>query len=147
MSIEHPALAKPVNDDEILSFTQEVRMRMISDLTANGTRMPTDPKEAQQLAFLLSDMDRQAATKKRLRQDAQANDTAVRATATIAAVLDRLGARNPFALEPSQVIEGQSRVIEMPDKLVDDVKVAPGELEIGIADNTYSGFMQEFDKR
>lgn len=145
--ITAPPVAKPANDDEVLSFTQDMRVRLINQLTDNGTKMPTDPKEQQQLALLLTDMDRQAVTKKRLRQDAQANDTAVRATATIAAVLDRLGARNPFKLDSSEIIDGQCRVIDMPDKLVENVKVVPGELDIGIADNTYSGFMDDYENK
>ena len=58
-----------ISDDEVLDYTQVMRRKFVNEATVGGSKMPTDPKEAKVLLTALSDLDRAALGKKRIKSD------------------------------------------------------------------------------
>lgn len=124
------------NPDEILKDNILLRQKMaVSNLEADGA-IPADPAKQELLLKILDSTDRVIIANKRIKVDEKSNDLAQRSNEIIGQVLKGLHGTDIFA------IEGTSRVIPVPtEQLVDDLYIAPGELEIGTPDNNYNDFI------
>ncbi len=131
-----------MTDDEVIAYTQKIRTSLIATLTPDG-KLPSDPKEQQVLLAALSDMDRAAISNKRLKSDDRNADTAKFATQLIGKMFDALGNSNPFIKEVSPEHMQAQALPEHPPVLLENVKEAPGELEVGVQTLDYNTFMNE----
>lgn len=146
VAVMQPPIAEAeLSDDDILKFSQRIRKKVVNHLTGNGEKMPDDPKEQMVLLATLSDMDRQALTKKRIAGDNANAESDRQASVAIASMYAQLGTRSPFEVKDAKPIDGESReakVPSVPDKLA-DVTLVPGELDVGIASLEYRDIVEK----
>lgn len=131
-----------MSDDEVLDFTQSLRRRLIDVITEGGVKMPVDKDSVDILLRSAGDMDRAAIGKKRLK----AEDKNAEADRVAAAALARIYAQstniNPF----ERTIPTSTDVMPAcPATLLDNVEAVPGELEIGVSDESYKTFSAKMD--
>lgn len=120
---------KVPSDDELLAGTQAVRLRLIDDLTSQGDKMPSDPKDRIALLQTLDGVDRQVLVKKKIKAEEKTADAAQKAAAAVVtAVFQRLGNGDPFAVEGRTGAPPRE-----PGNLIEDVEIVPGELEMGLS--------------
>ncbi len=131
-----------INDDEVLDFTQIIRRKFVSTVTDQGTKMPTDPKEAKVLLSALADLDKTALGKKRLKLDKEMNETNAQTIAAIAAEVKAsamlFGGNQPAATAPR------------PAPVFDDSQLPPlqtvdGEMDIGTKSESYDNFKSRYE--
>lgn len=136
----------PASDnDEVLSFTQNVRRRLVTKLIGvHPENMPDDPKVVGAINQTLDSMDRQALVLKRMDQDKKRNDND-RAAAVIIAQINQMTGKgeNPFrvgevAVQPSTDIEAELELIPVRD-------IRPGESMIGIEEDSYDRFIERLE--
>lgn len=133
------------NNDEVLSFTQSVRHRLVTKLIGvHPVDMPDDPKVVGAINQTLDSMDRQALVLKRMDQDKKRNDDD-RAAAVIIAQINQLTGKgeNPFRVgavpvQPSTDIEAELALLPVRE-------IRPGESLIGIEDDSYDRFIERLE--
>jgi hypothetical protein len=137
-----PADGAKMSDEQVVSFTQGVRKKLITTITAGGDRMPTDKGEQMVLLAALGDMDRTALGKMKIgakeRQGAADRDAAM----AIAHLTTKFGGRNPF--EQGNLIEGESVRVATPELDTTDLPalvLVDGETDQGISTQNYEEFM------
>jgi len=141
------SVAKLQSEDAILSNTQAVREELLTRL------MGTDPlgNNLQSLMMLLNDIDRTALVRKRINSDEKggADDRQVR---MMTASMFRQGALKPYgdnAIPDSFKDDGQPRRKEtptIPDDILNQVVLKPGEMDIGETAETTKDFMARMSK-
>lgn len=128
-------------DDEVLTLTRAVRLNAVQKLTEKG--IPTNLEDFEMLHKTLNELDKQALGKKRLTIDdnnAQLNATFLN---NLLESIQRNvgGARDVFynpnaeaaTPNPEQDIAGKATLVD-------------GELDVGVEDMTYEGFMSNQGK-
>lgn len=143
MSINHPPLPDVLErpeDDQILASTHELRKRVVSTLTKNGTEIPvSDPKQMTALLQTLDGMDRQALGNKRIKVDEAANKTAEQNAYMIASLLQQVTSKKPF-----EVMDAAARERREPPTLPADVpapQLVEGETATAAPSQDYESFM------
>lgn len=125
-------------DDDLLSLTQQVRLRMVNAMTADPA-ISTDPKDVKALAGVLKDIDTQVLTKQRLNQDNQ-NAQDDRATALqlmkMSEHITRTVGSNPFRKE-------NSGRLNKDDGALPEIEVVPGQMDVGVSSLRFKDFMEE----
>jgi len=111
-----------LTDDAALAYTQQMRQRLIEEIT--GTDVPKDADTQKLLLTVLDGMDRNALGTKRLKVEDRNSDADRKAAMLIAEMQTQLGIVNPFQFG---VIGGTAPA--HPEKLVDDFTLVPGELD------------------
>lgn len=141
-----PADGAEMSDEQVVSFTQGVRKKLITTITAGGDRMPTDKGEQMVLLAALGDMDRTALGKMKIgakeRQGAADRDAAM----AIAHLTTKFGGRNPF--EQGNVIEGQATRVggpELDTAGLPTLELVDGETDQGISTQNYEEFMGKME--
>lgn len=128
--------------EEILSYTQRVRLSLINKITNGGESMPEDPKDRMALLSTLDGIDRQELGK--LKIDAKQNNSATERLVA-AALTNLIGAglngRNPFLHEekegaPAPVREAPT----MPEAIVQELTLVPGETRVGLQNENLATF-------
>lgn len=114
------------NPLEVVEFAQQMRYRMIDDLTNNGQNLTGNFKETSQL---LRDMVQTAQVTQKLDIEAKAVDNTTNVLAIHRQLSGMLGHRDPFeAREDAPIPVAQRVQPPLPDKLpAFDVKSVPGE--------------------
>jgi hypothetical protein len=125
-------------DDDLLSLTQQVRLRIVNTMTADPV-ISTDPKDIKALASVLKDIDAQVLTKQRLQQDNQ-NAKDDRETALQMAKMSEHLARtvggNPFKRE-------NAGRLNKDDGSLPEIDPVPGQMDVGPSNTRFRDFMQE----
>lgn len=126
------------NEDEIdvRSFTQGIRRKIVADLMPEDN-VPKDADTQRVILTALNDMDRTDIGFKRIKQEDKRsnNDTVI--TDLVAAIIHSPQARNSLI----GLTTGRSIVDTPPTDLAPDVKLVPGELDIGHHDLTYNSII------
>lgn len=131
-----------MSDDEVLDYTQLQRRKFIRHFTSNGEQLPTDPKDAKVLLTALSDMDRTALGKKRIKSDEEIAKMNAQSVDAIAAEVRRtMGDR--YRADPN----GETR----PAPTVDESTLPPletleGEMAIGDTSETHEAFQERYER-
>lgn len=129
----------PMNDDQLLDFSQGMRRQLASSLTKGGTVMPTDPKDQQTLLATLDSLDKQIINKKRIQVQEASNEVDRLVGLTMAKFYTELGSVNPLE---RPVIEGEVVAVPEPDtKLLPRAELVPGETDTSVSTLTYDEFM------
>lgn len=124
-------------EDQELEYTRGLRRRMVEKLTENN-HLPVDPKEVSALAGVLSDMDRQSISIKRIKADEQNSKQNGEAAAIVAQMLMQLNGRN---MSSQSALERTSAPV-MPAGLEPPV-INDGLLDMSPGHETY----EQFSKR
>lgn len=127
------------DDETTLEYTQRLRIAIVSKLTSNG--ISEDPDNLSTLANFLNDMDRQETTILKLDIENKKADSDAKAQEIIAAMLERVGNDNPYALK-----HNTGRVIEHEGDLT-EVTLVPGELDQTQRQLNYEDFMKEYREK
>lgn len=132
---------QPLGEDEVLDFTQRMRKGLVDDMTGNGTRYPSDPKDRTHFLMALDGLDRQALSKKKIASDEKVADADRLAASVINSVFAKFSKGDPFISQ--QPIEGEfTRVPPRPDlNLLPAIEIVPGETDIGTSELTFDSFM------
>lgn len=130
-----------MTDDEVLDYTQLLRRKFVRKFTNEGEDMPKDPKEAKVLLTALSDMDRSALGKKRIKTDENIAQMNAQTVDSIAAeVRKTLAPRyqaNPQEDRPKPVLNEEG---------LPPLQVGIGETEIGVASETHEAFAARYER-
>lgn len=125
-------------DDDLLLLTQQVRLRVVNSMTAEG-QIPTDAKDIKALAGVLKDIDAQVLTKQRLQQDNQNaqddREVAMRAVRISEHVARTVGG-NPFRRE-------NAGRLHKDDGALPEIEIVPGQMDVGPSNTRFKDFMQE----
>lgn len=129
-----------MTDDQILKHTQNIRKRLVNDITKGGLEMPTDKDDRQTLLTTLQNMDQQALSNKRIGVASDAVDADKAAAEALKVISKNFGNLDPFQ-------HGGDRVINhTPDtSLLPEVEMVPGEGDIGICSETHEEFMRKME--
>jgi hypothetical protein len=133
--IDVPALSQ----DEILQKTQEVRMSMINQMTAEG--VPDNNRDRRVMIELLTSTDSTALALKRLTQDEKIAGEDNKVALLAAAMLSSIKG-NPF-LTATPLENGAVECLTK-GKLP-AVELVKGEIDIGIDNTTYDEFIANHD--
>lgn len=131
-----------ISDDEVLDYTQVIRRKFVAEVTVQGSKMPTDPKEAKVLLTALADLDRAALGKKRIKSE---EEIAKMSAQSVSAIADEV--RKAMGGD-GYVPNGDS---DRPPPVLDDAGMPPlqlveGEKDTGINAETHEAFMERYEK-
>lgn len=128
-----------LNDTEVLSFTRNLRVRLVNKLTTDGTNLPTDEKAVGALNQTLNDMDRQALVLMRMQQDKKTSDMDRQAAILIQTLNDKTGNTNPFI---AATADYEKPELDFDTAQLPQITLLPGETDTGIIEETYDDFMR-----
>jgi hypothetical protein len=124
-----------MNEDEVLAYTQNLRVRIIKEVTKGGV-VPDDRSAQSLLMNQLDSLERTALTSKRIKADEAAAETGAGAAALIAKLLSQAGSGRR---EETDIIE--ARVVPVLGSDVPEPVLVPGETEIAPGQLDYDSFM------
>lgn len=137
----------PMTHEESLAFTQGLRKRLVHDLTAGCTKIPTSPEEAKLMLETLNDMDR--TTLGHMRQKSE-DKTAARDQLLAEAMLQfarQAGSKSLFrSNEVPDVVERVPRRPPIDDSLLPEIELLPGELDVGLHNISYNELSDRFSR-
>ncbi len=136
-----------MTDDERLAYTQNMRKRLVDDMTENGEKMPAEKGDRMVLLQALADIDRSALGNKRIvaaKKDGDENRNTALIIAQMAQIKYQTPSGSPFE---GNVIEGEFREVpQLDDRDLPELKLVPGETDIGISSRTFDDFMRESEE-
>lgn len=138
--------AADMTDEDIVSYTQRTRKRLVDHITGCGNNMPSDKGEQMVLLAALGDMDRTALGKMKIGAKERQGNADREAAMIIAKLGATYGSKSPFERK-DDVIEGE--VVEPPkleDSNLPPLMVVPGETEVGLSTENYDQFMQRMEQ-
>jgi hypothetical protein len=127
------------NPVDIITTTQQLRLRIVDRLTNNGERIPTESKEVGTLSMVLRDLDAAALTTRKLDVEEKGIDAASKASANVANVLKELGG-NPFRIG---ALENISKIPAPDATLIPAIELVPGVMKIGADVLEYGEFVTD----
>jgi hypothetical protein len=126
-------------DDELdkdFDFTRMQRLKILNEMTDNGSKKLENNEDRHLALQVLNDMDRTAIGRKRIKTDEKATTSNVlMAKAIIESLLDQ---KNLHAIGRVDVIEGVGTVVE---PSLPDYTPKHGEMDVGHPTETYVEFM------
>jgi hypothetical protein len=133
-----------MTDDERIAYTQDMRKRLVDKMTDNGEKMPEEKGDRMVLLQALADIDRSALGNKRIvaaKKDGDDNRNIALIIAQMAQTKYQTPTGSPFE---GNVIEGEFREVpQLDDHTLPDLKLVPGETDIGISTRSFDEFMKE----
>ncbi len=128
---------KALDDEDLdLNYTREIRKSLITDMTKSG--MPTETKDRMTLLVALSDIDKAAISKKKIKSDEGISNKNLVAVETIAHIFNT---KNVREIPPSEIIGEIKEVSE-----VIDVSINEGELSQNSENMNFDAFMSKMQK-
>jgi hypothetical protein len=127
------------NPVDIITTTQQLRLRIVDKLTDSGARIPTESKEVGTLSMVLRDLDAAALTTRKLDVEEKGIDAASKASANVANVLKELGG-NPFRIG---ALESVSKIPAPDATLIPPIELVPGVMKIGSDVLEYGEFVTD----
>ena len=134
-----------MTDDDVLDFTQLQRRKFIRVFTKDGEQMPTDPKEAKVFLTALSDMDRSAIGKKRIKSDERIAEMNAQVVEGIAAEVRHT--MSSYYRASGDVIEGEIVAPTLDDSQMPPLESVEGETAQGIESESYDAFEKRYEGR
>lgn len=128
-------------EEELLSYTQRLRLGIVSALTADRG-ISTDPKDVATLNSVLDGIDRQEINKAKIDIENQSVKNEQDTTAFIAAISQAMGNRNPY-----EVQNPVERTVVHEGVVVEGVVLVEGELDSKPQQLTYDDFMKDYKKK
>lgn len=126
-----------MDDDQVLRFTRGVRIRAVNEMIANP-QLSQETSDRIFLKDMLSGLDSQAISKKRLLQDQKNNDNMAAVVAELLRTVDKNTAfRAPLGTE--NVIDIPMR--EVP-RDIPDIPALPGEMDVCPPQLDYASFVK-----
>lgn len=122
------------DDDQLLQYSQKVRLGFVRHVTAQGTAMPDDPKLCTVMLKALSDIDKQVISKKRLVVEEKGNAENAHAISEMASKILQI-AQTQATPTPSV-----PREIVLDETGMEPLKVVEGETTVGLANENWDGF-------
>jgi len=138
---KEPYIAPPaMTDEEALAYTQGKRRQLIDTVTADG--WPEEKGDRMVLLAALDGMDRQSINKMRIGSQERQGAEDRKVQLAIAALTNP---DNGHVLPHQRVIEGTARrvVPELDETDLPPLELAPGEIEVGIANRGYDQFKKD----
>lgn len=130
-------LGDQLTDDQVMNFTQGVRKKFLHYICEGG--LPDDIKEQNIFLKTLSDMDRAALGNKKVGVTEKQTATDALVAKAISDIATKFGETNPF------MAGGDGLVPSIEHELLPETNPVPGEMDIGVSDETYKGLMDKFD--
>ena len=129
--IDQLAANGPSTDpNDVVKFTQQLRYRIVDELTADRTTIPQDTAA---LAGILRDMDQSALTSRKLNiEEASAND-GKRFLETLRRVKDAFAGQNPLVTQEPKEVNPLAGV-NIPEIEISPLEAAQGEQPLNIHD-------------
>jgi len=131
---------------EALDFTQGLRRQLITQLisptpiVSPDVKLPDDPSERELLVKLIDGTDRQALGRLRVKTDTNSAgamaDMATNVAAIANKIFDGIGDNDPH-----RSATPVKRDLGLPNALVDEFTVVPGQTEISPKEQTYDTFI------
>lgn len=135
-----------MTDEDIVSYTQRTRKKLVEHITGGGASLPSDKGEQMVLLAALGDMDRTALGRMKLGAKERQGNADREAAMIIAKLGAQFGSKSPFERK-EDVIEG--KVVEPPkleDATLPPLVLVPGETEVGLSTENYEQFMQRMEQ-
>jgi hypothetical protein len=130
------AKVEPLHDDDVLEYAKMKRVELIESMIDFDTgELPTEAKDRAIFLQALDGLDRVAVAKKRIAGDNVNANKMAEAAAMVSAVLSQVGNQNIFRADAPRTVMDTPVQVYAPD-----LKLKPGELDIGIESNTYDEF-------
>lgn len=133
-----------MSDDDVLFYTQGVRKSLVHEMTKDG--LPAEKGDRMVLLAALGDMDRSALGNKKIGAKERAGQADRQAAMLIAAMTGQLGNKSPFEVAPaSNQPLGRAPVLD--ESGLQELTLAPGETEIGLANVGFDEFMSKVESQ
>jgi len=139
---EPQGLELPTDLQSRLTLTQRIRVMVLDDLTAGGTKLPAGDDALKMMLEVTRNMDVTTLGEMRAQVDVQ-NATNEQLVAAAIMQVSRNRGQMPQAYER----EVQARVIPPSPELEEDVTLVPDETHIGLQTLTYEDFRERFSKK
>lgn len=138
--------ALDMNDEDIVSFTQRTRKKLVDQITGSGQNMPSEKGDQLVLLTALTDMDRTALGKMKIGAKERQGAADREAAAIIAKMFGTFGSSSPFE-KKGELIEGTPvRAPQLEDSSLPPLTTVPGETDVGLSTENYEQFMQRMEK-
>lgn len=139
---EPQGLDLPTDLQQRLTLTQRLRVMVLDDLTAGGTKLPAGEDNLKMMLEIARNMDVTTLGEMRAQVDVQnaTNDQLV-----AAAILQVSHNRGRYAVPAEREI--QARVIPPSPELDEPIELVPDETHIGLQTLTYEDFRERFGKK
>ena len=125
-----------------LQYTDDNRRGLVNKMVAGG-EYPIDPHSQKVLLTALSDMDKAALGKARLKQDDKNADKDRAIASALLATVQGFGNTNPFRAGESGVPVAGLDASQLP---IPAFAPNPGETDVGIKDEDYQTFAEKWDE-
>ena len=125
---------KPMNEEDILEYTQRIRKDIVTDMTKGG--IPSDRADKALVLNALADMDRTALGSMRIKAETDANNTVAQAQSVILELLKRTGGNRGMVIEVAREVPVLGNEIPVPE-------VVPGEIEQNPEATDYNSFIEK----
>ena len=133
-----------INDDKdlngVLQYTDDIRRGLINKMVAGG-EYPIDPKSQKVLLTALSDMDKTALGRARLKQDDKNADKDRAIASALLSTVQSFGNANPFRADTARGENG----INTEQLAIPKFEPNPGETDVGIKDEDYQSFADKWE--
>lgn len=139
---EPQGLELPTDLQSRLTLTQRIRVMVLDELTAGGTKLPAGDDALKMMLEVTRNMDVTTLGEMRAQVDVQ-NATNEQLVAAAIMQVSRNRGQMPQAYER----EVQARVIPSSPELEEDVTLVPDETHIGLQTLTYEDFRERFSKK
>lgn len=139
-----PGMTDEINDDKdlngVLQYTDDIRRGLINKMVAGG-EYPIDPKSQKVLLTALSDMDKTALGRARLKQDDKNADKDRAIASALLSTVQSFGNANPFRADAAKGENG----INTEQLAIPKFEPNPGETDVGIKDEDYQSFADKWE--
>ncbi|MBN22749.1 MAG: hypothetical protein CL678_15800 [Bdellovibrionaceae bacterium] len=138
-------LPEEFTDDDLLDYTQRMRIEILDTLRDENGKMTTDPGQQSIALHALADMDRQSLSKKKI----QSSEISSEADRQVALIIARMGTSTDSG-DPFKVVEGETIRGEEPnpDEIVlPEAKLVHDETNVGIQSMNYRDFVNEYESK
>lgn len=133
-----------LTSSELIKKTQRMRNLLVDKITKDGLEIPEDPDTVKLLLEVMKDADRTALSELKINTDDQNAQQDRLAAMAIASLGSKMGSVNPFEVVVSTQDSYDSRVTA-DLKQLPNISPVPGNLDIGIANETYDSFIAKME--
>jgi hypothetical protein len=129
-----------MTDDQVLAYTRGLRVKVINTLMP-GDAVPGDNSDRIMLSQMISGLESQAISSKRIAADQKNSDNTA---AVVAELLRGINRNSPFKLNPnSNIVDVDARVVP---NTVPDIPALPGEMDVAPPQLDYASFVRSQGK-
>ena len=130
---ENTQVVESLSDDQILENSQRIRKQIVDKIVEKD--IPTDADTQYVLLSALKDMDKQVIDKKRVAIEDKNSNVASVVAAAVLKISNLMDGADPFKRQSAGLLP-QTEIDRLPG-----YEALPGELEVGVTNQTYDDFM------